>query len=222
MVSTAGMSRTPQGPARPGRRVDWRRAPKNLTTSLIDIDVALTDIVFHSAALDRFGDRHPPSVVDYAIEGVVLAGGSVGDSAEAAQPFLVYISGYHESDRLDWDEDIDRRSICYIATDPRPSDGPHSNIYIEHYLFRRLVELYASKRIDSARISIVLKVLQDSSGAIELPTSSHAMLRTSGDRHRHHSRAHLMSVQTSLGAGRTQRQDLIKAPLRGNIDKPGD
>jgi len=204
-----------QGAARLGRRIDWRRAPKNLMTSLIDIDVALTDIVFHSAAaLDRFGDRRPPSVVDYAIEGVVLAGGAAADGADPANPFLVYISGYHESDRLDWDEDIDRRSICYIATDPRPSDAPHSNIYIENYLFRRLVELYASKRIDSARISLVLKVMQDSSGTIELPTSSHAMLRITGDRHRHHNRAHLMSVQTSLGGGRARRHDLIHAAVR--------
>src|SRR5208283_2633114 len=152
----------------------------------------------------------------------VLPAASAPDDADA--PFLVYISGYHDSDRLDRDEDIDRRSICYIATDHGPSYEPHSKIYIENYLFRRLVELYASKRIDSARISIVLKVLQDPSGAIELPTSSQAMLRTAGDRHQ--SRAHLMSVQTSLGAARTgRRRDVvcvageeIKSSLGQNID----
>ena len=46
----------------------------------------------------------------------------------------------------------------------------------------------------------MLKVLRDPSGAVELPTLSYPMLRTVGDRHYQQSRAHLMSLQTSLGA----------------------
>lgn len=203
MVSTSGAAlSTSEGAAgaRHTRRFEWRRGPRNLTTSLVDIDVALTDIVFqrYADAFDASGGRGPSSVADYAIEGVLRPAASAAD--DAAHPTLVYISGYQESDRLDRDEDIDQRSVCYIATDRRQTAASHSNIYIENYLFRRLVELYASKRINSAKISIVLKVLQDPSGAIDVPTSSHAMLRNAGDRHRQHSRAHLMSVQTSLRA----------------------
>jgi hypothetical protein len=183
------------------RRVDWRRAPKSLTTSIVDIDVALTDIVFqrNGNGLASLGARRPPSVLDCAIEGVVPAAALAIEDDRASAPRLVYISGYAESDRMDREEDFDQRSVCYIAADRGPDHAWRTNIYIECYIFSRLVELYASKRIDYARISILIKVLQDPSGAIALPTLSHPMLRTAGDRLRQHSRAHLMSVQTSLG-----------------------
>ena len=179
------------------RRGGWGRAPKSLATSLIDIDVAITDLVFQRFAdgLDARG----PKAVDYAIEGVVPAL-AANEGAGALEPFLVYVSGYEDADRMDRGEDFDQRSVCYIATDWRPDHAWRTNIYIERFIFRRLVELYASRRINSVRISILLKVLRDPSGAVEVPTLSHPMLRTAGDSHRRHSRAHLMSVQTSLSA----------------------
>ena len=178
-------------------RGGWGRAPKSLATSLIDIDVAITDLVFQRFAdgLDARG----PKAVDYAIEGVVPAL-AANEGAGALEPFVVYVSGYEDADRMDRGEDFDQRSVCYIATDWRPDHAWRTNIYIERFIFRRLVELYASRRIDSVRISILLKVLRDPSGAVEVPTLSHPMLRTAGDSHRRHSRAHLMSVQTSLSA----------------------
>ena len=182
---------------RHSRRGGWGRAPKSLATSLIDIDVAITDLVFQRFAdgLDARG----PKAVDYAIEGVVPAL-AANEGGDALEPFLVYVSGYEDADRMDRGEDFDQRSVCYIATDWRPDHAWRTNIYIERFIFRRLVELYASRRINSARISILLKVLRDPSGAVEVPTLRHPMLRTAGDSHRRHSRAHLMSVQTSLSA----------------------
>ncbi len=182
---------------RHSRRGGWGRAPKSLATSLIDIDVAITDLVFQRFAdgLDARG----PKAVDYAIGGVVPAL-AANEGAGALEPFVVYVSGYEDADRMDRGEDFDQRSVCYIATDWRPDHAWRTNIYIERFIFRRLVELYASRRIDSVRISILLKVLRDPSGAVEVPTLSHPMLRTAGDSHRRHSRAHLMSVQTSLSA----------------------
>ncbi len=182
---------------RHSRRGGWGRAPKSLATSLIDIDVAITDLVFQRFA-DGF-DARGPKAVDYAIEGVVPAL-AANEGAGALEPFVVYVSGYEDADRMDRGEDFDQRSVCYIATDWRPDHAWRTNIYIERFIFRRLVELYASRRIDSVRISILLKVLRDPSGAVEVPTLSHPMLRTAGDSHRRHSRAHLMSVQTSLSA----------------------
>jgi hypothetical protein len=189
--------------ARPSRRIEWRLAPKSLTTSIIEIDISLTDIVIqrHGNGLEGLSVRRPSSVVDYAIEGVVRgAAASAIEDEGASDPRLVYISGYTESDRMDRDEDFDPRSVCYIVTDRGSDYVWRTNIYIERYIFSRLVELYASKRIDCAKISILLKVLRDPSGAIDLPTSSHPMLRTVGDRRRRHSRAHLISVLTMLGA----------------------
>ena len=71
---------------------------------------------------------------------------------------------------MDRGEDFDQRSVCYIATDRRADYAWRANIYIERYIFRRIVELYASRRIDSVRISVLLKVLRDSSGAVEVPS----------------------------------------------------
>ena len=200
MVSTSGDTSSVAHDAQSlwrGRRPAWRRAPKNLTASVVDIDVFLTDIVFqrNEDGLEPLGAGRPSVLVDYALEGVVHAG-------ESAQPYLVYVSGYEDADRMDRGEDLDQRSVCYVATDRRPDFAWRTNIYIERFVFRRLVELYASRRIDAARISILLKVLLDPSGAVEVPTLAHSMLRTAGDGHRRHSRAHLMSVQTSLGAAR--------------------
>ena len=179
-------------------RVSSGRAPKSLTTSVIDIDLAMTDIVFQRYA-DGLEACGPKAVVDYAIEGVVPAG-AANEGPNASEAFVVYVSGYGLADRMDRGEDFDQRSVCYVVTDRRPDHAWRANIYIERFIFRRLVELYASKRIDSARISILLKVLRDFSGAVEVPTLSHPMLRTAGDRHRQHSRAHLVSVQTFLSA----------------------
>ena len=184
---------------RRGRRADWRRTPKSLTASVVDIDVVLTDIVFqrHDDGFESPGAHRLSGLADHALEGVVHSRALTG--SDAAGPYLVYVSGYEDSDRMDRSEDFDQRSVCYVATDRRPDFAWRTNIYIERFVFRHLVELYASRRIDSARISILLKVLLDPSGAVEVPALAHPMLRTAGDRHRQHSRAHLMSVETSLG-----------------------
>ncbi len=199
--------------ARHSLREEWLRPAKNVTTSLLDIDVALTDIVFHSHrdGLDGFGARRPAVVVDYAIEGIVRP--APGAEESEAEPYVVYVSGYEDRDRTDHGEDFDPRSVCYISNDRRPDFAWSTNIYIENFIFRRLVELYATRRIDSARISILLKVLRDSSGAIDLPILSRPGLLGEDDRHRQHSRAHLMSVQTSLnGAGTAGPGNLIQPP----------
>lgn len=182
--------------------MDWRRPSRGLTptTSLVDIDVALTDIVFERRGVDfdAFGARRPASLANCALEGVVR--GPPDDEGAAVEPLRVHVSGYDRRDRLDRDEDIDQRSVCYIANDRRPDREGRTNIYIEGAIFRRLVELYASKRINSARISILVKVLRDSSGRLDVPHLRHPMLRTAGDRRLQHSRAHLMSVETALAA----------------------
>ena len=184
----------------PQHRLDWRRPYRNLSTSLIDIDVALTDIVFERRGNDfnEFGARRPTSIADCALEGVVRRAPEEGDE-KAAEPVRVFVSGYDQSDRLDRGEDIDQRSVCYIANDRRPERAWRTNIYIEGAIFRRLVELFASKRIDFARISILVTVLRDPSGRLDVPHLRRPMLRTASDPRFQHSRAHIMSVQTALG-----------------------
>lgn len=177
-----------------GRQIDWRRAP-SLTTALIDVDLALTNIVFQQGpSLEGPNGRRPRA--DHAIECVTRLPGEDLDSE--AETHLVYLSGYAHSDRLDWDEDFDPRSVCYIATDRRPGHAWRTSIFIESFIFRRVVELFTTKRIDAARISILVKALRGSSGAIEVPTIGAPMMKSAGATHGQHSRGHLMSVQTSL------------------------
>ena len=78
--------------------------------------------------------------------GVVDPGAAERDGA--SDPLLVYLSGYEQADRMDRGEDFDQRSVCYIATDRRADYAWRANIYIERYIFRRIVELYASRRIE--------------------------------------------------------------------------
>jgi hypothetical protein len=189
-------------PLRPGRRVEWRLPQKRLSTALVDIDVHFTEVVFRrrAAALGASDDPRPASF-DYAIEGVVLRSAAQRDSEDDPERRLVYLYGYRQSERTDRDGDRDPRSICYIANDRREDFAYFANIYIEGRIFRRMVELYATKRIDCARISIVATVLSDSSGAVEAPTLTFPALRTVGDSHREFNRCRLLSVQTSLRFG---------------------
>jgi len=216
MISTSGeTSRAVDGAhelndGRQSRRIDWRSGSDSPTASIIEIDVSLTDVIFgrYGNGLNGLGDRRRSSVVDCAIEGVVRAPASAYENDGLSDASLIYVSGYDESDRLDRGEDIDQRSLCYIATDRREDFAWATDIFIERRIVRRLVELYASKRIDSARISILLKKQRDRSAAIDLRTWSHPLLRTAGERRRRHSRAQLMSVQTSL-SGATQARPAI-------------
>ena len=208
---------------RQSRRIDWRRRPKgHLATSLIDVDIALTDVVFErrAADLDFLGVLGPASVVDYAIEGLVRGSAVAAEEDDAPSPALVYLSGYAEADRMDRSADLDQRSVCYIASDNRPDHAWRTHIYIERRLFCRLMELYASRRIDAARISILLHVFRDPSGAVEIPASSEPLLRMAVDPNRRHSRAQLMSVQTSL-AGRAggRASILFHSPGRGRVGR---
>ena len=199
-------SRRCSEPCRAERRIDWRHIVKDPDDG--------------SLRYRRFFDRHrvrgdgggldarrePRAVSRLRHRGRrARRRGSEDEGDGESDLFRVYVSGYDESDRLDRNEDIDQRSVCYIANDRSPDWAWRTNIYIEGVIFRRLVELYASKRIDSARISILLKVLRDPSGKVDVPALRHPMLRTVGDRRYQHSRAHLMSVQTSLPHPRSPR-----------------
>lgn len=177
-------------------RRDRQGAAQGRTTSIVDIDVALRDIVFRrDFGLDEWGDRRPMGVCDHAIEG---AAQPATNEPGAFDPALIYLTGYEEADRLDRSEDFDQRSVCYIAVDRRPDYAWRTDIFIERRVFRHVVELYASKRIDWARVSVVVAVTRDPSGAIVIPTLSRPPLRAAGDWRRQHTRARLASVETSL------------------------
>ena len=183
--------------ARAKRRLAWGRPRKEVSTSVVDIDVVLRDIVFQRRApvQDRT-DGVPLTSGDYAIEGVVFHAATDSGNESDAGPVLVYILGYEQSERMDRDRNLDPRSVCYIDTDRREDFAWHANIYVESFIFGRLVELFASKRIDFVRMSMLLNVLIDMSGTIDVPTFP--ALRTS-DGHSQQSRCQLLSVLTSLG-----------------------
>ena len=127
----------------------WR-APH---VSIFDVAIDLTAIVYerYVGPLNFVGRRRPTLVEDCALEGRVA-------TLDSAEGLFVYLSAY---DDLDADRDIvdaDARSPCYISTDRADGHFGSARLYIRNVLFRRLVELHSTKRIDAVSLSIKFSV----------------------------------------------------------------
>ena len=165
---------------------------------VFDIDISLTTIVYqrYPSTLNFLGRRRPSFLEDYAIEGCV----EEARHPENGSSLLIYLSGYDDPliDELRYN--VDPRSPCYIATDRRDAYSWSSRMYVRNALFRRLVELHATKRIDAVKLSVRLNMTDaalDSPvfGSLKLPfleAPSHPSFR--------HARCQLLSVYTSLAA----------------------
>ncbi len=166
---------------------------KGLEVSLLDIDVDLHDMVFqrYAGSLNFLGLQRPKAIENYAIEGLVSG---------PDERFLVYISGYgYDSiDQLEFGYESDKRSPCYISTDRHAEYSWCTNIFIQAAIFRRLVELYASKRIDHLRMTVKLHLMRGPADRVELPAVKFPMLGPSGALSPQHVRCQLVSVYTSL------------------------
>ena len=184
---------------------------KGAEVSILDIDVSLHDMVYqrYTSALNFLGRQRPGTVEDYAIEGVVAAPASAD-----AESFLVYISGFEPGsiDQLDFDRDPDRRSPCFISTDRQSEYAWCTNVFIQGSVFRRLVELYSSRRIDAVRLTIKLHLLRGPADKLELPSVTFPMLGPSGALSLEHVRCQLVSVYTSLRADPTQGSEILPPP----------
>jgi hypothetical protein len=182
---------------------------KGLEVSILDIDVSLHDMVYqrYASAVNFLGRQRPATVEDYAIEGAVSAPLSVDE----AETFLVYISGFEPDsiDQIELDRDPDRRSPCFISTDRQSEYSWCTNVFIQGAVFRRLVELYASRRIDSVRLTIKLHVLRGPTDKLELPSVTFPMLGPSGALSLQHVRCQLMSVYTSLRADPAHGSEIL-------------
>ncbi len=165
---------------------------------VFDIDISLTTIVHqrYQGALNFLGRRRPSVLEDYAIEGRV----EEARHSEDGSSLLIYLSGYDDPNLDELRYNVDPRSPCYIATDRRDGHSWSSRMYVRNALFRRLVELHATKRIDAVKLSVRLNmahVTLDAPvfGSLKLPileAPSHPYFR--------HARCQLLSVCTSLAA----------------------
>jgi hypothetical protein len=164
---------------------------------VFDIDILLTTIVYqrYPGTLNFLGRRRPSFLEDYAIEGRV----EEARHPENGSSLLIYLSGYDDPNLDELRDDLDPRSPCYIATDRRDAHSWSSRMYVRNALFRRLVELHATKRIDAVKLSVRLNMthaaLDAPFGSLKLPfleAPSHPYFR--------HARCQLLSVYTSLAA----------------------
>jgi hypothetical protein len=165
---------------------------------VFDIDISLTTIVTqrYPDTLNFLGRRRPSFLEDYALEGCV----EEARHPENGSSLLIYLSGYDDPLLDEFRYDADPRSPCYIATDRRDAHSWSSRMYVRNALFRRLVELHATKRIDAVKLSVRLNmthVMLDAPvfGSLKLPileAPSHPYFR--------HARCQLLSVYTSLAA----------------------
>jgi hypothetical protein len=172
---------------------------------VFDIDISLTTIVYqrYTGTLNFLGRRRPSFLEEYAIEGRVHE----ARHPENGTSLLIYLTGYDDPLLDELQYSVDPRSPCYISTDRRDGYSLSSRMYIRNALFRRLVELHATKRIDAVKLSVRLNM---SHGALDAPpfgplalpifeAPSHPFFR--------HARCQLLSVRTSLAG------EASKAPV---------
>ena len=117
---------------------------------------------------------------------------------ENGSSLLVYLSGYDDPNFDELRYDLDPRSPCYIATDRRDAHSWSSRIYVRNALFRRLVELHASKRIDAVKLSVRLYMTRVSLDAPSFDTLNLPILEAPSHPYFRHARCQLLSVHTSL------------------------
>jgi len=171
-------------------RRGWRRP----LIHVFDIDVALTAVVYERrpGALNFLGRGRPSAVEDYALEGRV-----VSTDRDVSSSLVIYLSGY-ESPSLErnWD-DADPRSPCFLSTDVQAGSLGMACIYIRSALFRRLVELHSTKRIDCLRLSVKLDAHQTTMEEAFAPARG-TLLEAASHPYFRHARGQLLSVHTAL------------------------
>lgn len=165
---------------------------------VFDIDVSLSTIVHqrYPGTLNFLGRRRPSFLEDYAIEGRV----EEARHPENGSSLLVYLSGYDDPDLDELRYSVDPRSPCYIATDRRDARSWSSRMYIRNALFRRLVELHATKRIDAVKLSVSLNMTHVTLDAPIFDSLKLPILEAPSHPYFRHARCQLLSVYTSLAA----------------------
>jgi hypothetical protein len=132
---------------------------------MFDLDISMTTIVYerYSEPLNFIGRRRPAVPEDFAIEGRIQRKGHISE-AEDGPGVLAYISGYDDQkfDNIRCGDDA--RSPCYISMDSVDGNSWSSRIFIRNGLFRHLVELLSTKRIDNVQLLIKLNLSQDNLG----------------------------------------------------------
>lgn len=165
----------------------WR-APH---VSIFDVGIDLTAIVYerYRGPLNFVGRRRPSLIEDCALEGRV--------AHDSQDGLFVYLSAY---DDLTADRDFvdaDTRSPCFISTDRADGHFGSARIYIRNVLFRRLVELHSTKRIDAVGLSIKFSVNQREIDDSFAPSNTWIFAAATHPYFRH-ARCQLLSVRTSL------------------------
>lgn len=165
---------------------------------VFDIDISLTTIVYqrYARALNFLGRRRPSFLEDYAIEGQV----EEARHPENGSSLLIYLSGYDDPLLDELRYSVDPRSPCYIATDPRDARSWSSRMYVRNALFRRLVELHATKRIDAVKLSVSLNLTRVTLDAPMFDSLKLPILEAPSHPYFRHARCQLLSVCTSLAA----------------------
>lgn len=163
---------------------------------VFDIEISLTTIVYqrYPGTLNFLGRRRPSFLEEYAIEGRV----GQARHPENGSSLLVYLSGYDDPLLDELRYSVDPRSPCYIATDRRDAHSWSSRIYVRNALFRRLVELHASKRIDAVKLSVRLNMTRVTLDAPSFDTLNLPILEAPSHPYFRHARCQLLSVHTSL------------------------
>jgi hypothetical protein len=178
-------------------RTERQKSPFGEQFHGFDLGISMTTIVYerHSEPLNFIGRRRPSE--DFAIERRVQREGRIRD-AEDEPSILAYITGHDDSKFSNIQCRDAAGAPCYISMESVDVNWWSSRIFIPDGLFRRLVELHSTKRIDNIQLSIRLNMSQGNLRTPAFPSLKAPLFGSQSLPYFPHVPCQLLSVYTSL------------------------
>ena len=166
----------------------------------LDIDVVLRNILYRRRTEPaRIISYQQPLSLEYCVlEGIgaVANALTVGQEPADVHQFVVHIAGYTEDEEDN--PSFGLRPTAKMVWKNLNEHSLRSDIYISIILFRHLVELYVTKRIDRVQLSIQIAVIGEHLGSLDVLPEGFPLLGEAGHLHFRRMQCDLLSVYTSL------------------------
>ncbi len=167
----------------------------------LDIDVTFNDIIRQDRMIPRGpAGRLPLPSLHYSIlngVGTVENALSVGDGETTFNHFEVDVAAFEHTDEIFEPAELNR-SAKMIWNDV-DVDAPRLEIYVQPKMLRHLVELYVTKRIDTAVMSMKIAITRQLAGETGPGSERLPLLNRDGRLYFRRTQCELLSVRAALG-----------------------
>jgi hypothetical protein len=183
-------------------RISYRDRPDSRSKLYwLDIDVTFNDIIRQERMLPRHqAARMPLSSLQSSIlngVGTVENALSVGHSDTTFNRFEVDVAAFVQTDEYFEPSELNR-SAKMIWNDV-DVEAPRLEIYVQPKMLRHLVELYVSKRIDTALMSMKIAITREPVADRLASSERLPLLDRDGRLYFRRTQCELLSVRASLG-----------------------